>query len=265
MRLNITFSCRRGNNFLPVNYQYAISSWIYKRIAEANQKLATSLHLQGYGEGNRKFKLFNFGPLDLRPYHFHRDRGVFELLGDQAKLSIGFYLPDMAEPFIKGVFLNNEVYIGDRINGVSLKVDQVEVADRPGFSETMTYRLLSPCCVTRPPGEEEAYAKYLWPDHAEFVPRLIRNLESRYEVASNIFSMAGVDDFDQEGGNIDFKVLGSKFKSKLIKIKALTRSETKVRGWLFDCELTAPVEVQEFVWDVGLGEKGSMGFGMVEA
>lgn len=262
MRFQILFSLPQRDKFLPVDYQYYISSWIYKRIGEANQEFAQFLHNEGYGEGNRKFKFFNFSPLNLKPYEAHWERGVFELLGHEISLAVSFYLPEIAEPFVKGLFMNNEIFIGDRINSVQLKVKEIRILATPEFKETMSYRLISPCCITRPKREGEAHGQYLPPEDPEFIPRLTENLKTKFETAQRVPSYAG----DSNGSemDIDIQTLGRKPKSKLIKVKALTKEATDIRGWLFDCKITAPVEMHEFIWNVGLGEKGSMGFGMVE-
>lgn len=63
---------------------------------------------------------------------------------------------------------------------------------------------------------------------------------------------------------IHLKVLSSTPKSRLIKLKAYTPEETRVRGWLYEFELEAPVEIQELGFYARFGEKNSMGFGCVK-
>ena len=259
MRFRIILSDISGA-FLPINHNSYISSWIYKRIGEADKGFAEFLHSQGYGEGNKRFKFFNFGMLDFRPYQLHRDRGVFELLGNEIKLEVSFFLPEIAEPFIKGLFMNNEVFIGDRINGINATVREVHILPSPDFRETMYYRLISPCCVSRPPGEGEKHAQYLEPGDEGFVRRLIDNIKTKYDAAAHVLSAAGVHD---EGLEVAIDIPRQKVKTKLLTIKAMTEAETRVKGSLFECTVTASPEVQEFIYAVGLGEKGSLGFGML--
>lgn len=262
MRFKIDLICTGKRRFLPVNYQYYISSWIYKRIGEADQEFAQFLHSEGYGEGNRRFKFFNFGPLNMKPYRPHWERGVFELQGNGVSLEISFFLPEIAQPFIRGLFLNNEVFIGNRINGVLLKAEQVQVLPDPEFKKTMMYQLYSPGCISRPARKEEAYAQYLSPDDPEYIPRLIENVKTKFQAAMNVPAMAG--QASEKEIDLTIAIISEQPKSKLVTVKALSDKETKIRGWLFECVVTAPVEVQQFIYDVGLGEKGSLGFGMVE-
>jgi CRISPR-associated endoribonuclease Cas6 len=60
-----------------------------------------------------------------------------------------------------------------------------------------------------------------------------------------------------------FRLLSAPKEKKII-IKAGTPEETKVRAYLFDFELQAPVPLLEFGYDAGFGEKNSTGFGCVE-
>ena len=53
-------------------------------------------------------------------------------------------------------------------------------------------------------------------------------------------------------------------KSVLITIKANTPQQTKVRGYRYDFEITLPIELMRLLYDCGIGEKNSMGFGMIK-
>ncbi len=39
---------RQSGNTLPINYQYALSSWIYKVIASADEQYSAFLHEKGF-------------------------------------------------------------------------------------------------------------------------------------------------------------------------------------------------------------------------
>jgi CRISPR-associated endoribonuclease Cas6 len=47
-------------------------------------------------------------------------------------------------------------------------------------------------------------------------------------------------------------------------VKPGTRDETRVVGNLFDFKLHAPVEIHRMIWNAGVSEKSSSGFGWVE-
>ena len=74
MELKITFSNPGNNTVIPIDYQYYLSSWMYKIINDGDAEYATFLHDTGYKvqsttsnddkafESSRVFKLFNFLP-----------------------------------------------------------------------------------------------------------------------------------------------------------------------------------------------------------
>ncbi|MBR4897559.1 MAG: hypothetical protein IKZ48_02055 [Prevotella sp.] len=52
-------------------------------------------------------------------------------------------------------------------------------------------------------------------------------------------------------------------KSALVRIKAGTPNETRVRGYRLHFKIDLPEELMQIAYESGLGEKGSMGFGMI--
>lgn len=110
MRLKLTLQALHKPALLPFNYQYPISSAIYKIIQSADAKYASFLHDIGYGEGNKNFKLFTFSDIKT-PLVKNGDRMVLQT--GQAELIVCFYVPEAAENFIKGLFLNQQLQIAD--------------------------------------------------------------------------------------------------------------------------------------------------------
>ena len=60
MRFKITFTRTGKQRMLPMDYQYYLSAWIYKVIGKADRAFAEFLHAEGYSDGHRRFKLFNY-------------------------------------------------------------------------------------------------------------------------------------------------------------------------------------------------------------
>ncbi|MDR1981385.1 MAG: CRISPR-associated endoribonuclease Cas6 [Tannerellaceae bacterium] len=118
----------------------------------------------------------------------------------------------------------------------------------------------------RPPFAIERYGRFititvqqetfLSPEAENYGQLLVNNLKEKYR-AFYQESFAGDPAFE-------FKLL-SPPKSKLITIKADSPSErTKVRGYHFHFTLKADPQLLEIMYEAGAGEKGSLGFGMVE-
>ncbi|MEX2233179.1 MAG: hypothetical protein WD824_13535 [Cyclobacteriaceae bacterium] len=133
---------RMHGNALPVNYQYPLSSWIYKVISQADEEYSVFLHEKGFAFESRKFKMFTFSQLNLRPYEISGNE--IRLLGKEASLIVRFLVDSSLEHFIKGLFMDQHFGLGDRNNQVDFQVSAVETKAPPRFEQTMRYQCLSP-------------------------------------------------------------------------------------------------------------------------
>ncbi|MGI8636923.1 MAG: hypothetical protein ACR2KZ_16135, partial [Segetibacter sp.] len=90
MRLKLTLQTLQRPALLPFNYQYPLSSAIYKIIQSADAVFAAFLHDKGYGEGNKNFKLFTFSDIKT-PFVKSGDRMLLQT--SEAELIVCFYIP----------------------------------------------------------------------------------------------------------------------------------------------------------------------------
>lgn len=252
MELRLTLSVLGGDT-LPVNYQYPISSWIYRVIGQADAGYADFLHQGGFRHDGRQFKMFTFSQLDARPYRVFGNR--MRLLGKEISLTVRFAVDSSMEHFLTGLFLQQRLGLGDRYNRVDLEVTRVESVAPPVLRETMTYRCLSPICVSRT--RENRTAEYLSPETPDYGELLVRNLVHK----SAALATAG-DAVSGAFPEFQFRLLNTPRK-KGIHVKDYTEGHTQVIGYLFHFELTAPTELHELGYEAGFGEKNSMGFGCV--
>ena len=255
MRFKITFHRTGRQRMLPMDYQYYLSAWIYKVIGQADHEFANFLHSEGYTDGNRRFKLFNYSQLDFGKPILWKEKALFEIHADKIFLQTSFHLNDTAEKFIIGLFNNQQVYIGDQFNGIDLTVGQIERLSDNALIGTVHYRAVSPVVISIL-NEGDKYAQYLSPDHVEYAGLLKRHLRHKHHTTPG--SVPLPEDFD-----FHFS-LKSATRSKLITIKPYTPLQSKVRGFMYDFSMKAPVEIHQMVWSCGIGEKNSTGFGWVE-
>ena len=261
MRVKLILGISGGNRSLPINYQYEFSAWIYKTLHYGDPAFARWLHDQGYTEGKRSFKLFSFSNLDVDRFKVKGDR--FLILSDEACLVLTFHIDEAIQHFVTGLFRHNTFTIGDRKSQVDFEVRTVESLRSPEFKENMRFRALSPVCVSRPVGSNGKLAtEYLAPGHPEYEQRLFENLVTRYNSRPQQ-QHSKSSELLECSDELQLKVVG-KPKSRLIKIKSDTPQETRVRGYLYDFECTAPAELLRFGYEAGFGEKNSLGFGCVE-
>lgn len=255
MELLLKFTRVSGHE-LPANYQYHVSSWIYRVIGQADSAYGTFLHEKGFESGLRTFKLFTFSQLDLRPYEIEGDR--IRLRGNEFSLIVKFFVDASLENFLKGLFTEQRGYFGNERARIGFQVAAVESLPKPQFTDTMRYKCLSPIIASK--RRDDGSVAYLHPDDEGFAETFIRNLR-RKRSAVALHNETAMED-DLSGYPFSLKILNTPRK-KGVAIKEGSAEATKLIGYLFHFEITAPLELQEIGYYAGFGEKNAIGFGCV--
>ncbi len=254
MQFKITLRCLDANSVLPINYQYELSAWIYKVIQHADADYAAFLHQRGHMTGRKQFKLFCFSQLNVPKRHIEGDR--LHIDSREVSFVIGFYLDRTAEEFVKGLFSEQQLRLGDRISQARFVVQTVEVLPLllPTDNRPVRIHLLSPLVVARK--KENGHDDYLNPDDQDFTALFWLNLMEKYRAATGSEPPSWWD-----ATRFGFRVVGAPPKSKLVVIKAGTPAQTKVKGYLFDFEVDAARELVELGLLAGFGRMNGEGFG----
>lgn len=255
MRFRLNLYCHPKRNIIPINYLYEISGWIYSLLRKVDRDFTCWLHNTGYRVENKQFKFFTFSRLNIPRWHQHGDRLV--ILSDRVQLTLSFLLDEAANNFIMGLFKDQELEIADHRTRARFTVESVEALALPEFKETMSFKCMSPICVSKTVmNNHQKSAEYLHPSHPEYAERLFDNLINKYRAFGEFSNTA------RQQAQFDFKYK-EKAKSNLIKIKADTPQETRVRGFSYLFQITAPPELLRLGYLAGFGEKNSLGFGCV--
>jgi len=181
MRFKITFNRTSKQRMLPMDYQYYISAWIYKVLKQADYDFAQFLHEKGYGQSDTKlYKLFCFSRLNLGRPRLWKEKKLFEISVQQIELQISFDVDQAASNFIKGLFMNQEFYLGDKFNGIDFKVAGVEALPEPEFQKTMRFRLQTPWVVSFQ-AETDQNPQYLSPADDSFDRLIVKHLLEKYK------------------------------------------------------------------------------------
>lgn len=238
-------------NILPINYQYELSSAIYKMLSISGEEYATWLHNNGYQhETGKVFKMFCFSRLHFDKSKVIKGSDRLMILSDYASCYISFLSEIGTNKFIEGIFTNREFDLGDRKSKVRFEVSNIEALNAPELKETMEYCSISPIVIRQI--QEDGRKKYLSPTDDIYANAIKNGLKSRYEAFyGKLF------DFD-----IEFELL-TDAKSSLVTLKVGTPNETKVRGFNYSFKIKAPIEIQKMIYEVGIGELCSQGFGCV--
>lgn len=238
-------------NTLPLNYQYELSSFVYAAIHRSDAQYSTWLHQNGFIADNKQFRLFTFSHLNVPQYSITGDRLKIE--SPAVEWQIGFLPERSTEEFIRGLFSEQVFTLGDRQSKVQFRIASIELMPEPNFSVDKVFTTLSPVCIARHTPETNQIF-YESPDSPYAREAMLRNLKNKY-AAFYGNEYTGSDTFE-------LKLL-SKPISKLVSIKTGTPYQTKIRGYTFKFKLQADEELMKVMWNSGLGEKGSMGFGCV--
>ena len=251
MRFILNLRVNKGvyGNILPISYQYELSACIYKIIAKSNNLYASWLHNNGFANFNKRFKMFTFSNL------YPQCKALGDrmcILSDTMFLYLSF-LPDKStEEFVKGIFLDNILTLGDGKSKVQFQVENIEALATPPLYN-YEFQTLSPVSVSIK--RENGSIEYVSPEKEGYGRMLINNLTEKY-LAFYGKSFNGDDSYEFE--------LLSPAKSRLITIKANTPSMTRVKGFNYHFRLKTDDTLMRIMYESGLGEKNSLGFGMVE-
>lgn len=253
-RLILTVDRRSFGDLLPINYQYEQSAVIYRILSKASEEYADWLHHNGFQlESGRPFKLFTFSRLKIDNRQILPRNERIRILSDSVEWQISFLPEKSTEKFIQGLFANQAFEIGDRQSTVRFMVKNIEVIPPPAYTHEMDFITMSPICLRMKC--ENGGSDYLSPVSPHASSAILTGLSRRYEVFYGK-PYSGEEAFD-------FSVLNEP-KSVLIKIKSDTPEQTKVRGYMCRFRMKAPLELMKIMYESGIGEECSQGFGCVK-
>ncbi len=238
MRLKINLKGK--NNFkIPFNYNHIVSSIIYNKIADLN--LAHELHT------SNSFKFFNFSQLNIPKRKIAKD-GIISKNG-----KINFYLSSPNNSLIKSIVNGFVDDLEIKFKNETVLVEKIEALKTPEFSEKSEFKTISPINIR---DSQEIGGKIKRVDLApsdKFFRGIETNLIKKYCIFNNFESTDKKIKVYSEMANV---------KRKRITIPKGPNT-TYHRAYMMDVILEGDIDLIEFAYDVGLGEKNSMGFGMI--
>ncbi|MDO5837084.1 MAG: CRISPR-associated endoribonuclease Cas6 [Methanobacterium sp.] len=239
IRLKISLKAPKNDYLIPYNYNHILSAIIYRKIADLD--LASQLH------ASKDFKHFTFSQINI----LRRRPSKNGLISRDGKFHFYISSPHdyLIQSMVEGYLENPEInFKGDR-----LMVEQVELLKQPDFKKKMKMKTMSPV-ITRIKREDGR----IWdlnPGDLRFYTALQQNLIRKY----NSF-------YDDVYGGDEYVKIVPDMES--VKRKRITidknGTQTYHRAYLMHFEVEADERLIKFAYDCGIGEKNSMGFGMVE-
>ncbi|WP_400253075.1 CRISPR-associated endoribonuclease Cas6 [Methanobrevibacter smithii] len=239
MRLEIILKGK--NNFkVPFNYNHILSAIIYNKIADLN--FANELH------SSKSFKFFTFSQIYIPKRRIVKD-GIIAKDG-----VISFYISSPNDFLIKslvdGFLEDSEISFQNQ----KLTIQKIEALKTPEFSSKSEFKTLAPIIVrTKKEIDGELKIWDLAPSD-KFFKSLENNLIKKYIKFNNLTK---TDKKINIYSDMNF------VKRKRISINK-GNATTHHRAYMMDLILEGDRDLIEFAYDVGIGEKNSMGFGMVK-
>ena len=239
MRLEIILKGK--NNFkVPFNYNHILSAIIYNKIADLN--FANELH------SSKSFKFFTFSQIYIPKRRIVKD-GIIAKDG-----VISFYISSPNDFLIKilvdGFLEDLEISFQNQ----KLTIQKIEALKTPEFSSKSEFKTLAPIIVrTKKEIDGELKIWDLAPSD-KFFKSLENNLIKKYIKFNNLTK---TDKKINIYSDMNF------VKRKRISINK-GNATTHHRAYMMDLILEGDLDLIEFAYDVGIGEKNSMGFGMIK-
>lgn len=263
MRLELTLRPTKDEYKIPINYQYPLSSVFYRIFSYGSPEFATWLHDNGYiNHRGKPLKLFNFSKIFFSQY---KVEGNSILASGPIKVIFSSPLGDSIVPaFINGILNTRSITIANNTYGAKFKIHNVIKIPEPYFIPDMKFIALNPIVVSiiRESDDGKKAIHFFRPDDEDLIYQLKKNLLGKYLLIHRE-KYEGLIHIKLDSEYIN-KVGGYKKITKLITIKEGTAEEIKVKGFVCPIEISANAKMQKIVYDCGLGERNSMGFGMVD-
>jgi CRISPR-associated endoribonuclease Cas6 len=251
MRVKLTLMATGPKANLPLNYNHAVASLIYRTLGKASEEFAAMLHDEGFKAERRSFKLFTFSRLFANGSRVVGDRLLLE--SPTVTLLVSSPVGDFIEHFVSGLFQSE----GFNIAGAEFKLAEAETLAIPEFSEHMKFRALAP--ITESVRDEQNRVRYLglednWSEIVE------RNLVRKY------IALHGCEPGDSrlhwEWDEVYIKEQAKRNRRPSVLIEV--SEGIKVRGWLVPFKVEGSKELIEIGYEVGFGKNNAMGFGLAE-
>lgn len=239
MRLEIILKGK--NNFkVPFNYNHILSAIIYNKIADLN--FANELH------SSKSFKFFTFSQIYIPKRRIVKD-GIIAKDG-----VISFYISSPNDFLIKSLVDGFLEDLEISFQNQKLTIQKIEALKTPEFSSKSEFKTLAPIIVrTKKEIDGELKIWDLAPSD-KFFKSLENNLIKKYIKFNNLTK---TDKKINIYSDMNF------VKRKRISINK-GNATTHHRAYMMDLILEGDLGLIKFAYDVGIGEKNSMGFGMIK-
>ncbi len=254
MRIKITFKNPKKRTYLPINTNYYLVKLIKQLTFEYRRYLSSLVPENRFNKG---FDVYTFSQLIIP------ERKIDEFMIGILSPEFHWYVSSPYYQFLgilaKELRKNKKVKIYDTY----FEVEAVRFVPAPEFKDNEAqFTCLSPLTVIKSNSKKKgSHRKYVMPNHEEFYKSLEDDLKYKYQMINK--KKLDKIDFDLEFDPEYVKRKNNRI-TKVITIERETRNQEQVRCVLAPFRIKADPEVLRVIYDAGIGQLNSLGFGMVE-
>jgi len=248
LRVRIIFLLRNRGGYVPFHHQYLLAQIIKGVLVKGGDKNFVN------------YSFFNFSGLkgqtkvSRKGLHFY-----------SAKITLVFSSPnkEFVDYFLMNLFELKQVDVG----GVSLQPESVELEEPMAHSDNDKFICISPLVLLSASFNDSSAKRFVSPESDAFSDLLYESTISRMQQA-NLFTEEQLASFYkfQLVPDKDYLARLTAAQKKFARIYPVYDQDVKyeIRGYTFPFTLYAAKEVQEFVFNCGLGQFTHKGFGMLD-
>lgn len=219
---------------IPLNYNYQLQSAVYSKLKEVGA--SDFWHDCGFGE-KEIFKFFVLGPL-LGSYKIEDKKIIFS---DEIAFEIRSPFYEFCDDIQRSIELNPTIKLFNQ----ELAVSGAFLNNRHINSDTAIFKTRSPIMVSEQTMAQKTV--FIRPGSPEFIYRLQENFYKKYKAA-----------FDSQPPELKIELM-EKGKKVVTQYK-----EIWLTGYHCTLKITGPNHALEFIYNTGLGERNSQGFGLMD-
>lgn len=248
MRVRIVFTLKNRGAYVPFHHQFLIAQFI------------KGVLVFGVNQDYKSFSLFNFSGLKGQTKISRKGLHFFS-----SKVTLVFACADQLflDYFLEQLFKMKEIMVGN----LQLVPESFEKQDEVKIGAETKFLCISPIVLIPAVFNDESSKRFIAPVTDEFSDILYESTLSRMETSGRYTSeqLATFYKFQIVADHDYINRLQESHK-KFARIYPLYDNDVRfeVRGYTFPFKLYAAAEVQQFVYENGLGHYTSKGFGMLD-
>ena len=247
MRVRITFKLKNRGNYLPFHHQHLFSQLIKGMLVSVDNNQFEN------------FDLFSFSGLKGLT---RVGRQGLQYNSNRVSLVLSSNNDDFVKYVLKLIFQRKSVTVGALI----LEPEYIEKENLPEFGDMTKLICLSPLVVLKAEFQNDQSKRFISPTHNEFSDLLFETLLSDMEKSG--IKVEEIENYHKFQIVPDEEYLEKTKKNgkKFSRVYTLYDRDLvyDVRGYTIPFKLYAPSQMQEFIFNCGLGNYTHKGFGMVD-